>query len=138
MSLALFDILTEDPASYPGDPARATLESVQRHLQRLLNARRGSLAYLPEYGLPDLGVVYENLPYSVEDLAHQVSRLIEHFEPRLSAVRVRPLAALDDDRRIRLEIVAQLTTLGEARFQTVFECAGSAEVRARTAGGRHA
>jgi type VI secretion system protein len=107
-------------------------------LRRLFNARRGSLAHLPDYGLPDIGVIYENLPYSVDELARQVCRLIEVYEPRLSAVRVRRLGTVGEDRRIHLEIAARLVALGEVRFQTVFESAGIAQVDIRGAGGLHA
>lgn len=138
MTLALFDILTGSPPAQGVNSARATLDSVQQHLHRLFNARRGSLVHLPDYGLPDLGAIYENLPYSVVDLAQQVQHLIESFEPRLSAVQVRQLGTVGDDRRIRLEISARLDRLGEVGFQTVFESAGLAQVRGRTGGGRHA
>jgi type VI secretion system protein len=129
MSLALFDILTGRAETWIGSETRMALESVQSHLHRLFNARRGSLIHLPDYGLPDLGSIYENLPYSVAELAHRVRELIECYEPRLSAVQVRQVGAVDDDRRIRLEIAAHLVSVGEVRFQTVFESAGSAQVR---------
>lgn len=139
MPLALFDILTGDSA---GEHAAPTLDqqvaSVQRHLGRLLNARRGSLAHLPDYGLPDLGAVYDNLPYSVEALARTVAGLIEAYEPRLSQVRVRQAAPAGGDRRIQLEIRASLAGCGPVRFQTIFESIGNARVHPATAGGAHA
>ncbi|WP_305042636.1 type VI secretion system baseplate subunit TssE [Geoalkalibacter sp.] len=134
MPPALFDILTASAAGSRNDLAG----SVRDHLLRLFNARRGSLVHLPDYGLPDIGAIYENLPYSVADLAQQVRQLIETFEPRLSAVRVRQLGAVGEDRRIHLEIAARLASLGEVRFQTVFESAGIAQVQGRGTGGRHA
>ncbi len=139
MSLALFDILTGAPAT-EGDLSGMALRvaSVQRHLDRLFNARRGSLAHQPDYGLPDLGAIYENLPYSVEALARTVQNLIETYEPRLSQVRVRQSAPVESDRRIKLEISGSLAGQGEVRFQTVFESAGSARVHAGSAGTRHA
>ncbi|WP_305044500.1 type VI secretion system baseplate subunit TssE [Geoalkalibacter sp.] len=138
MSLALFDILTGPAPESATRSASSAVASVQAHLRRLFNARRGSLAHLPDYGLPDIGVIYENLPYSVDELARQVCRLIEVYEPRLSAVRVRRLGTVGEDRRIRLEIAARLVALGEVRFQTVFESAGVAQVDIRGAGGLHA
>lgn len=134
MSSALFDILTAAAPSASGD----AVDSVWHHLRRLFNARRGSLVHLPDYGLPDIGAIYENLPYSVADLAQQVRRLIENYEPRLSAVRVRQLGTVGEDRRIHLEIAARLAPLGEVRFQTVFESAGTAQVKGQGAGGFHA
>ncbi|HDR46458.1 MAG TPA: type VI secretion system baseplate subunit TssE [Geoalkalibacter subterraneus] len=138
MALALFDILTGSGFSQDGSGTRAALDSVQTHLQRLFNTRRGSLVHLPDYGLPDIGAVYENLPYSVDDLARQVRLLIERYEPRLSAVRVRRLGPVGDDRRIHLEVAAALASVGDVRFRTVFESAGNAQVNARGVGSRHA
>lgn len=138
MYLALFDILTRvGSAEVVGTP-REVVASVQAHLHRLFNARRGSLVHQPEYGLPDLGVVYENLPYSVEDLARQVHRLVETYEPRLSAVRVRQIGRVGNDRRIHLEIAGSLSGHGYVSFQTVFESAGSARVQSRRGDKAHA
>ncbi len=138
MALALFDILTGSGFTQDGSGTRAALDSVQTHLQRLFNTRRGSLVHLPDYGLPDIGAVYENLPYSVDDLARQVRLLIERYEPRLNAVRVRRLGSVGDDRRIHLEVAASLFSVGEVRFRTVFESAGSAQVNARGVRSGHA
>lgn len=138
MSLALFDILTHANSAEGVDTPVDVVGSVQVHLHRLFNARRGSLVHQPEYGLPDLGVIYENLPYSVEDLARQVHRLVETYEPRLSAVRVRQIGRVGSDRRIRLEITGSLSGHGYVSFQTVFACAGSALVQSRRGGRVHA
>ncbi|MGH7455136.1 MAG: type VI secretion system baseplate subunit TssE, partial [bacterium] len=42
--------------------------SIMDNLTRMFNSRRGSIAHLPDYGLPDITQVYRELPYSVEGL----------------------------------------------------------------------
>ena len=63
--------------------------SIRNNLKVLLNSRRGSLPHLPEYGLPDLSVVYRNFPDSLEMIRQAIAETIRLYEPRLSHVKVR-------------------------------------------------
>lgn len=66
----------------------ALMESVRRHLARLLNARHEMSQALPDYGLPAL----IDLPVDIEGYVHSVQEAIrtaiEKYEPRLRRVRV--------------------------------------------------
>jgi len=66
----------------------ALMESVRRHLARLLNARYEMSQALPDYGLPAL----IDLPVDIEGYVHSVQEAIrtaiEKYEPRLRRVRV--------------------------------------------------
>ncbi|MGJ3449113.1 type VI secretion system baseplate subunit TssE, partial [Enterobacter sp. PTB] len=42
--------------------------SVLDNLQRILNARAGSLAHLPDYGLPDMTLILQGMPGTVHAL----------------------------------------------------------------------
>jgi type VI secretion system protein len=67
----------------------AIVESVTRHLNRMLNVRQGSVVTLPDYGLPDLTDLAgegADLDVSVQEA---VRHMIETYEPRLEIVAVR-------------------------------------------------
>ena len=55
--------------------------SVLDNLQRILNSRAGTLAHLPDYGLPDMGQILQGLPGS----AHVLMRAMQPFS--VAAVR---------------------------------------------------
>lgn len=62
--------------------------SIRNHLKVLLNSRREVLPHLPEYGLPDLSVVYKNFPDSLEMIRQAIGQTIRRFEPRLTDINV--------------------------------------------------
>ncbi|MBU1754242.1 type VI secretion system baseplate subunit TssE [bacterium] len=64
------------------------IQSIQKHLVLLLNTRDGSVSHLSNYGLPDLSVVYNAYPDSIELLRRSIKTTIEKYEPRLRNVRV--------------------------------------------------
>lgn len=66
--------------------------SVLDNLQRILNSRAGTLSHLPDYGLPDMGVILQGLPATAHDLMKTMSRALLKYEPRLAAVSIELLA----------------------------------------------
>ena len=48
--------------------------SVLDNLQRILNSRAGSLSHLPDYGLPDMGLILQGLPATAHDLIGKIGR----------------------------------------------------------------
>ncbi|MDE1166420.1 MAG: type VI secretion system baseplate subunit TssE [Pseudomonas sp.] len=60
--------------------------SVLDNLQRILNSRAGSLGHLPDYGLPDMGVVLQGLPGTAHGLIGTMTATLLKYEPRLAAV----------------------------------------------------
>lgn len=97
------------------------LRSVHDHLSRLLNARQGVLVHLPNYGLPDLDAMYQELPYSEHDIAQAVKTVIETYEPRFTKVKVVPRARDIRNCVVRLEISGQLVTGHHIRLQTMLK-----------------
>lgn len=135
MTQALLDILT---GPEPGArDAAVTLRSIRAHLARLLNARRGSVRHLPDYGMPDLPSVYEGLPYSLEDLAMAVQRLISRYEPRLKFVQVRVSPQDHLDCVVHLDVVGTLADGSYAQFKTYFHSGGHARVGEGALGRSH-
>ncbi len=66
----------------------ALMESVRRHLGRLLNSRHGMCQTLPDYGLPSLVDLTAGSGDQVQIVANALKATIERYEPRLRRVRV--------------------------------------------------
>jgi len=104
------------------------MKSIHDHLIRLLNARQGVLQHMPDYGLPDLDQMYQELPYSEQDIAFSVKKVIEKYEPRLVNVRVQPRKRDVQNCVVRMEISGQLKDGAFIRFQTLFKSNFEAQV----------
>jgi len=115
----LFDIIA-------GKPSLDAVASIREHLIRLLNARRGSLVHLPDYGLPDISEIYRGLPYSLQQLKNVIIYLIEHYESRLSNVSIQHKAIQDGDTVLHLEISGMLKSNVKLFFNTYFTSGGQA------------
>jgi type VI secretion system protein len=102
--------------------------SIREHLIQLLNARQGSLQHLPDYGLKDLGEIYQGLPYSLQDLKLTISQLIEKYEPRLINVKIIHQPIQDNDTVLHLEIHAQLRNQQKILFDTYFLSGGKVKI----------
>ncbi|HHQ49672.1 MAG TPA: type VI secretion system baseplate subunit TssE [Acidobacteria bacterium] len=135
MHHALFEVLTGEYADgRPVPPVAGVAEvrrSVQDHLTRLLNARRGSLQHLPDYGLPDIAPVYQGLPYTINDLVDNIRNTILRYEPRLVDVQVKARNVKQGDHILYVDIDARLSSGHEVRFETYFYHGRAAEVRPR-------
>jgi type VI secretion system protein len=102
--------------------------SITDHLYRLLNARRGAVSHIPDYGLPDLTELYQGLPYSVEILIHEIRCLVEKYEPRLHDVRIdyKPMSYVDCI--VHLGISGRTRQNSNVRIETYFYSGGQARV----------
>lgn len=106
--------------------------SIIANLGRLLNTRRGAIAHLPDYGLPDISEVYRDMPGSVVELQRAIEAAVETYEPRLRHVRVEHQAT----DRYAMQLVFLLTAEtfhGERiRFKTTFSSEEEAHVTPAT------
>lgn len=107
------------------------LESVQRHLARLFNARLGMSEAAPDYGLPPLTDTGYNPAEAERRILESIRLAVEHFEPRLKRVKV--TRALEDNRPQRMTFridAALVTQAGEQKiwYQTKLGGAGRFEV----------
>ena len=113
-------------------PQQHRLLSIIDNLTRLFNTRRGSLAHIPDYGLPDISQVYRDLPYSIDGLRAAIKDVVERFEPRLRRVRVEKQEKDKDeeyDMRVSFIVTAELLKGQKVQFQTTFTSNDLAEVR---------
>ncbi len=93
--------------------------SVLDNMQRILNCRAGTLAHLPDYGLPDMTKILQGMPGTAHQLIATLSTVLLKYEPRLSKITVVML----DQRQpgeLRYAIDAELKGIGLVRYGTEF------------------
>lgn len=110
------------------DNENTMMQSIQTHVEYLLNTRQGSVQHIPDLGLPDLSTIYQDLPHSSHELMAEIKQCLDKFEPRLSQIRVYQQDVDDQDSVLNLLIEAKVTGSQQARFITLFANDGHAEV----------
>ena len=84
----LLERLTRQESPTPSDrrsPEDLVKASIQRHLSRLLNVRRGSVPIDPEYGMPDMSNIAGSFAVGyVSDIQRDVLLQIDRHEKRLT------------------------------------------------------
>lgn len=93
--------------------------SVLDNMQRILNCRAGTLAHLPDYGLPDMTTILQGLPGTAHKLMSTLSAALLKYEPRLKSINV---VLLDQEilGELRYAIDAELRGIGLVRYGTEF------------------
>lgn len=102
--------------------------SVLDNMQRILNCRAGTLAHLPDYGLPDMTKILQGMPGTAHQLMGMLSDVLLKYEPRLAKVDV---VILEQTRpgELRYAIDAELKGLGLVRYGTEFMPEGKVLLR---------
>lgn len=133
MKASIFDVLTG--GFITGDAVtdvreREHLElSVMGNLNRLFNTRQGSVAHLPDYGLPDIMTIYRDAPKSIEQLRRALKDAIRKYEPRLQRVHVEQMDVDKFEMRLVFIVSAYLENGQRVKFKTTFESQESARVQ---------
>ncbi|QIA52200.1 type VI secretion system baseplate subunit TssE [Pantoea agglomerans] len=93
--------------------------SVLDNMQRILNCRAGTLAHLPDYGLPDMTKTLQGMPGTAHQLLKTFSDVLLKYEPRLKNINV---ILLDQHipGELRYAIDAELKGIGLVRYGTEF------------------
>ncbi|MEN4575332.1 type VI secretion system baseplate subunit TssE [Pantoea agglomerans] len=93
--------------------------SVLDNMQRILNCRAGTLAHLPDYGLPDMTKTLQGMPGTAHQLLKTFSDVLLKYEPRLKNINV---ILLDQHipGELRYAIGAELNGVGLVRYGTEF------------------
>lgn len=97
-------------------------------MQRILNCRAGTLAHLPDYGLPDMTTTLQGLHGTAHSLMFTLSAVLLKYEPRLSAIEV-VLLEQSIPGELRYAIDAELKGLGLVRYGTEFMPEGKVLLR---------
>ena len=103
-----------------GKEADVLVKSVRAHLVYLLNTHQGTLFCFPNYGLPDLKMAYIKLPDSMHYFCRELVVMIEKYEPRLSAVKVRRFFQHEATRVLTVELSAWLLDIKALNFSAHF------------------
>jgi len=102
--------------------------SVLDNMQRILNCRAGTLAHIPDYGLPDMTTILQGLPGTAHLLMSTLSAVLLKYEPRLNSINV----VMQDQTipgELRYAIDAELKGIGLVRYGTEFMPEGRVLVR---------
>jgi len=105
-----------------------TILSVLDNMQRILNCRAGTLAHLPDYGLPDMTKILQGMPGTAHQLMGTLSAVLLNYEPRLKKIEV---VLLDQTipGELRYAIDAELRGVGLVRYGTEFMPEGRVLIR---------
>lgn len=133
MSAGLIDVLNgqflDETPVFEVDKEQQRVLSILDNLNRLFNTRRGSIAHLPDYGLPDITQIYRDLPYTIEGLRQAIKDAVEKYEPRLRRIKVEQQKGDSYAIRIAFLLSAELLKGQKVQFQTTFTSNELAEVR---------
>ncbi|MFB5077542.1 type VI secretion system baseplate subunit TssE [Raoultella sp. C349492] len=102
--------------------------SVLDNMQRILNCRAGTLAHLPDYGLPDMTKILQGMPGSAHELMGTLSAVLLKYEPRLKSISV-ILLEQEVPGELRYAIDAELKGVGLVRYGTEFMPEGRILIR---------
>jgi type VI secretion system protein len=113
-------------------PPETPFAAVRQFLTLLFNTRQGTLALMPDFGLPDLTEIYRGYPDSLVGLALSMRKTIEKYEPRLRSVSVDVLSASETSFKAEFEISGVLdipaVEAEEVRFRTIVSQNGQTQV----------
>ena len=102
--------------------------SVLDNMQRILNCRAGSLAHLPDYGIPDMTKILQGMPGTAHQLMTTLSDVLLKYELRLKNINV-VLLEQEIPGELRYAIDAELRGIGLVRYGTTFMPEGKILVR---------
>lgn len=105
-----------------------TIISVLDNMQRILNCRAGTLAHLPDYGLPDMTKILQGMPGTAHELMGTLSAVLLKYEPRLKKNDV-VLLEQNTPGELRYAIDAELRGIGLVRYGTAFMPEGRVLIR---------
>lgn len=131
-STSLYEILTGSfngdlPLDVVGEENQVIL-SVLDNMQRILNSRAGTLAHLPDYGLPDMTKILQGMPGTAHELIDTLAGVLLKFEPRLKHINV-VLLEQNTPGELRYAIDAELKGIGLVRYGTEFMPEGRVLIR---------
>ncbi|EOW6732717.1 type VI secretion system baseplate subunit TssE [Cronobacter dublinensis] len=102
--------------------------SVLDNMHRILNCRAGTLAHLPDYGLPDMTKILQGMPGTAHQLMNTLSDVLLKYEPRLNKITVVMLEHTQPG-ELRYAIDAELKGIGLVRYGTEFMPEGRVLIR---------
>ncbi|MBM4349622.1 MAG: type VI secretion system baseplate subunit TssE [Deltaproteobacteria bacterium] len=128
--LERLQIWEKNPTRRAKEDPRRIVDSVVRHLRRILNTKQGNVPIADDYGTPDFTDFFLTLPKTESDPKREIEKAIrlaiQKYEPRLKGVRVSLIdqeeAGADlhtDPLTIRFQITGRLAS--ESKTQVFLE-----------------
>jgi type VI secretion system protein len=109
----------KEPTRRGKEDPRRIVDSVLRHLQRILNTKQGNVPIAEDYGVPDFTDFLNSFPDSLREIEKTIRLAIQKYEPRLTAVKVSFIPQEEDLLSLRFQIIARLST--ESKTQVFIE-----------------
>ena len=109
----------KEPARREKEDPQRVIDSILRHLKRILNTKQGNVPIADDYGIPDFTDSLNDLTGSVREMEKTLRIAIQKYEPRLKAVKVSFISQEEDLLSLRFQIAARLTS--ESKTQVLFE-----------------
>ena len=121
----------KEPKRRGKEDSRRIVDSVLRHLQRILNTKQGNVPIADDYGLPDFTNFAGSFPDSVREIERAIKGAIQKYEPRLTAVRVTFIPQEEDYLSLRFQIIAKLSLESKTQvyIETVVNSEGKIDIR---------
>jgi len=102
--------------------------SILDNVQRILNSRAGALSHLPDYGLPDMGVILQGLPGTANGMMATMEKTLLKYEPRLASISIELLEQVQPG-HLEFVLQAQLKSGQRVSFGTTVAAEGKVLVR---------
>lgn len=121
----------KEPFRRGKEEPRRVVDSVLRHLRRILNTKQGNVLIAEDYGVPDFSDFLNALPDSIRDIEKNIRTAIQKYEPRLSGVRVNFIPQEEDPLSLRFQITARLAMDAKTQvfIETIVDADGQVEIR---------
>ncbi|MGB9698759.1 MAG: type VI secretion system baseplate subunit TssE [Thermodesulfobacteriota bacterium] len=121
----------KEPLRRGKEEPRRVIDSVLRHLRRILNTKQGNVLIAEDYGVPDFSDFLNALPDSIRDIEKNIRAAIQKYEPRLTGVRVNFIPQEDDPLSLRFQITARLAMDAKTQvfIETIVDADGQVEIR---------
>ncbi len=127
--LERLQIWEKNPERRAKEDPRRMIDSVVRHLQRILNTKQGNVPIADDYGTPDFTEFFLTLPKPEMDPKREIEKAIrltiQKYEPRLKGIRVQLVdleeggGDLPDPLTLRFQITGRLAS--ESKTQVFLE-----------------
>jgi len=98
----------KDPRRSATEDPKKVIGSVLRHLQLILNTRRGDVPIAADYGIPDFTDFRNSYPFSLRDFERSICKTVEKYEPRLKNPRVKFIPLEEDRLSLSFKILGRL------------------------------
>jgi type VI secretion system protein len=120
-----------EPARREKENPRRVVNSVLRHLQRILNTKQGNVPIAEDYGVPDFTDFLKDIPDSIRELEKAIRLTVQKYEPRLQEVGVSFIPQEEDLFAVHFQLMARLTVDPKTQvfIETLIDSEGKVEVK---------